>query len=100
MSRIQETCVCDRLASPQADKSAFMQELCDVLAAELKHAGASGGIISDVIWLKDDDGREGAIVHAVPSGYGFFGMTAQRCREILIDKRERLHAEAAQGRLV
>lgn len=98
--------ICDRLPDQEADKAAFMQGLCDDLAASLRAAGAKGGEIEDVVWLKagDDGVLEGAIVVARPCDGGFERMNADRCREILAEKiaAERAAREEAEaeGRLV
>ncbi|MBE0702073.1 MAG: hypothetical protein IH582_02695, partial [Afipia sp.] len=42
--------ICDRLPTAEADRAAFMQGLCDDLAASLRAAGAAGGEIEDVVW--------------------------------------------------
>lgn len=98
--------ICDRLPHAGADKAAFMQGLCDDLAASMRAAGAKGGEIEDVVWLKasDSDALEGAIVVARPCAGGFDGMSADRCREILADKiaaaRAAKEEVAAEGRLL
>lgn len=98
--------VCDRLPSAEADRVAFMQELCDTLAESLRAAGAAGGEIEDVVWLPAGDGGalEGAIVVARPAPGGFGRMTAARCREIIRDRlaaAEAARAAAqADGRLL
>lgn len=97
--------ICDRLPDAEADKAAFMQGLCDDLAASLRAAGATGGDIEDVVWLKAGDGMcEGAIVVARPCASGFERMSADRCREILAENiaaARAAKAEAeAEGRLL
>lgn len=97
--------VCDRLPSAGADRAAFMQALCDDLAASLRVAGAAGGEIEDVVWLAaGDDGLEGAIVTARPSPGGFERMNAARCRAIISDRIAAARAAqaeaAADGRLL
>lgn len=97
--------ICDRLRDEGADKAAFMQGLCDDLAASLRASGAVGGEIEDVVWLKASHGMiEGAIVVARPCDGGFAGMTADRCREILAEKiaaaRAARDEAEAEGRLL
>lgn len=98
--------ICDRLPTAEADRAAFMQGLCDDLAASLRAAGAAGGEIEDVVWLPAGDGGalEGAIVVARPAPGGFGRMTAARCREIIRDRlaaAEAARAAAqADGRLL
>lgn len=98
--------ICDRLPDADADKAAFMQGLCDDLAASLRAAGATGAEIEDVVWLKSDaDGvLDGAIIVARSCDGGFEGMTADRCREILAEKiavaRATRNEAEAEGRLL
>jgi len=98
--------VCDRLSSAEADKAAFMQELCDELARCLRAAGAAGGEIEDVVWLpaRGDRPAEGAIVVARSAPGGFDAMTADACRAIVVARiaaeRAERAAAAADGRLI
>lgn len=90
--------ICARLADNEVDKVAFMQGLCDQLAAHLRAKGAAGGEIEDVLWLRanDDCPREGAVVIARPGPDGFEGMNADRCREIIAEKIAAAKAERAE----